>query len=328
VQTTAAAPDPTTAAPSPDALVEVVEVAARDGLQSEPTVLPTEVKVELLRRAVRAGLRRVEAVSFVNPDRVPQMADAEAVMAALHADEDLVTLRPSWIGLVLNPRGFERAAATGVDEVNSVVVCTDTFARRNQGRDSAGLIEGSAEVVAAARAAGIRSAVTLTAAFGCPYEGEVDEDRLGSVLTDVLASGPDEVALADSIGAAVPTEVRRRVAVARELIGDRPTTLRCHFHNTRNTGLANALAAVESGVGVLDAALGGIGGCPFAPNATGNIPTEDLLYLLHRSGWTTGVDLTAACEIVPWLEGVLGHTAPGYLSKAGIFPDNARGTAT
>jgi hydroxymethylglutaryl-CoA lyase len=310
--------------PAPDR-VDVVEVAARDGLQSEPTVLPTAVKVDLIGRAVRAGLRRVEAVSFVNPDRVPQMADAEAVMAALHADPELGSMDPSFIGLVLNPRGIERAVATGVDEVNSVVVCTDTFARRNQGRDTAGLIEGSAAVVAAARSAGIGSSVTLTAAFGCPYEGEVGEDRLTWVLEQVLASAPDEIALADSIGSAVPADVRRRVSLARDVVADRPTVLRCHFHNTRNTGLANALAAAESGVRVLDAALGGIGGCPFAPNATGNIPTEDLLYLLHRSGWSTGVDLAAACDVVPWLERVLDHPAPGFLSKAGIFPDNARG---
>ena len=302
--------------------MEVVEVAARDGLQSEPKVLNTATKVELVRRMVAAGFRRIETVSFVNPDRVPQMADAEAVMTALNESRSGTE---SFIGLVLNHKGLSRAIDAGVDEVNAVVVCTDTFAQRNQGRETDGLIEEAAAVVAGARAAGMRTTVTLTAAFGCPYEGEVPADRFADVLQRTLATAPDEVALADSIGAAVPADVRDRVAVARDVIGDRPVALRAHFHNTRNTGLANAIAAVESGIGVLDASLGGVGGCPFAPAATGNIPTEDLLYLLERSGWATGVDLAAACEVVPWLAAQLGHDVPGYLSKAGIFPGNARG---
>ncbi|MFZ4518304.1 MAG: hydroxymethylglutaryl-CoA lyase [Microthrixaceae bacterium] len=305
--------------------VEIVEVSARDGLQSDPTLLPTADKVELITRAVRAGLRRVETVSFVNPARVPQMADADEVMAALLADDDTRALGAAYIGLVLNDRGLDRALTTGVDEVNAVVVATDTFARRNQGRDTAGLLDTAAAVVAGARDAGLGTSVTVAASFGCPYEGEVPAERLRWVLEQVVAAGPDEVALADSIGAAVPADVRARVALAREVVGDAPVRLRCHFHNTRNTGLANALAAVEAGVHVLDSSLGGIGGCPFAPNATGNIPTEDLLYLLHRSGHDTGVDLAAACAVVPWLEERLEHPAPGYLSKAGIFPDVARG---
>lgn len=305
--------------------VQVVEVSPRDGLQSDPTLLPTTAKVDLITRAVRAGLRRIETVSFVNPERVPQMADAEDVMAALHADHDTRALGPSYIGLVLNPRGLGRAVDVGVDEVNVVVVATDTFARRNQGRDSAGLVAAATEILEGARAAGLASSVTVAASFGCPYEGEVDLGRLAGVLEGVVSAGPDELALADSIGAAVPADVVERVALARDVIGDAPVRLRCHFHNTRNTGLANAIAAVDAGVGVLDASLGGIGGCPFAPNATGNIPTEDLLYLLHRSGHDTGVDLAAACEVVPWLEDQLGHGAPGYLSRAGIFPDSARG---
>jgi hydroxymethylglutaryl-CoA lyase len=308
--------------PSP---VEIVEVSPRDGLQSDPTLLPTSDKVELITRAVRAGLRRIEVVSFVNPERVPQMADAEAVMSALLADRDTRSLGARYIGLVLNRRGLDRALEVGVDEINAVVVATDTFARKNQGKDTAGLVGEVADILAGARAAGLASSVTVAAGFGCPYEGEVSTARLASVLERVVAAGPDEVALADSIGVAVPADVTERVALARDVIGDRGVRLRCHFHNTRNTGLANAVAAVDAGVGVLDSSLGGIGGCPFAPNATGNIPTEDLLYLLHRSGHDTGIDLAAACDIVPWLEDRLGHAAPGYLAKAGIFPDNARG---
>jgi hydroxymethylglutaryl-CoA lyase len=305
--------------------VQIVEVSARDGLQSDPTLLGTDAKVELIARAVRSGLRRIETVSFVNPKRVPQMADAEAVMAALHADASLAALDPSYIGLVLNRRGLDRAVDCAVDEVNAVVVCTDTFARRNQGQDAEGLLNTAAEVCRDARAAGIPTSVTMAATFGCPYEGEVPVERLRWVLGRVVEAAPDEIALADSIGVATPVDVRERLALARELVDGTGIALRCHFHNTRNTGLANAVAAVEEGVGVLDSSLGGIGGCPFAPNATGNIPTEDLCYLLERMGYGTGVDLGAAVGIVPWLEATLDHPAPGYLAKAGIFPASALG---
>lgn len=308
-----------------DRTVELVEVAPRDGLQADPTHLPTAAKVELITRAVRAGLRRVEAVSFVNPKRVPQMADADDVMAALRADEATRSLGASYIGLVLNARGLERAIDTGVDEVNAVVVATDTFARRNQGKDTGALLDEVAGVVEGARAAGIATSVTVAASFGCPYEGEVDVSRFSWVLERLRSVAPDEVALADSIGVAVPADVVDRVGLAGDVLAGTGVRLRCHFHNTRNTGLANAIAAVDAGVRVLDASLGGIGGCPFAPNATGNIPTEDLVYLLHRSGYSTSVDLPGACDIVTWLEGALEHAAPGYLSKAGIFPDIARG---
>lgn len=305
--------------------VEIVEVAARDGLQSDPTILDTWTKVDLIGRAVRAGLRRVEAVSFVNPARVPQMADAEDVMCALRADTSLAALDPSYIGLVLNPRGLQRAVDAGVDEVNAVAVCTDTFARRNQGKDSDGLVQDVADICADARDAGIPVSVTLAASFGCPYEGEVPVERLRSVLERVVAASPDEIALADSIGVATPVDVRERVELARSLTAGTGIALRCHFHNTRNTGLANATAAVEAGVRVLDSSLGGIGGCPFAPNATGNIPTEDLAYLLERMGWSTGVDLDALVAVVPWLETAVRHPVPGYLAKAGIFPASALG---
>lgn len=308
--------------------VQIVEVSPRDGLQSEATVVSTTDKVELIRRALGAGLRRIETVSFVNPDRVPQMADAEAVMAALHADATLAAHDPSYIGLVLNRRGLDRATEARVDEVNAVVVCTDTFARRNQGQDTQGLIDEVTGICAAARRAGLPLSVTLAASFGCPYEGEVPLTRLRSVLDQVVAAGPDEIALADSIGVATPVDVRARVALADELLAGTDITLRCHFHNTRNTGLANAATAAEAGVTVLDSSLGGIGGCPFAPNATGNIPTEDLAYMLERMGYATGLDLPAAVEVVPWLESIVEHPVPGLLARAGIFPTSARGAET
>lgn len=310
---------------NPDHHVQIVEVAPRDGLQSDPTMLTTAQKVDLISRIVRAGLRRVETVSFVNPRRVPQMADAEAVMAALRADRELEATGASYIGLVLNRRGLDRAVEAGVDEVNAVAVCTDTFARRNQGMDAWSLVDEVVGICAAARALGLPVSVTLAASFGCPYEGEVTLDRLRTMLERLLAAGPDEVALADSIGVATPLDVRERVGLADELLAGTSTALRCHFHNTRNTGLANAVAAVEAGVGVLDSSLGGIGGCPFAPNATGNIPTEDLVNLLQRMGYATGVDLHALVREVPWLEAAVAHPVPGYLSKAGIFPDCALG---
>ena len=304
--------------------VTIVEVAARDGLQSDPTLLSTEHKVELITRAVRAGVRRIEAVSFVNPARVPQMADADEVMAALHADTETRALGASYIGLVLNERGLERAQQTGVDEINVVVMCSDTFAQRNQGRDATSLLDAAAEICAGAARLGLPTSVTVSASFGCPYEGEVPVERLRWVLERVVAMGPAELALADSIGAAVPTDVTDRLAVAREVIGPAPVAVRCHFHNTRNTGLANAAAALAAGVRTFDASLGGIGGCPFAPGATGNVPTEDLLYMLERMGYRSGIDLDALTANVPWVERVLDHPVPGALAKAGNFPSGVR----
>ncbi len=299
--------------------IQIIEVSARDGLQSDPTMLDTATKVALITKAVQAGLRRIETVSFVNPKRVPQMADADAVMAALLADNETRNLGASYIGLVLNRRGLERAVQTSVDEINVVVVASDTFAERNQGAPSAALLDAAAEICSDARSAGLFASVTIAASFGCPYEGAVPLDRLEWVLSRVAECGVGEVALADSIGVAVPPDVRERFALAADVLGSN-VRLRGHFHNTRNTGLANALAACESGATVLDASLGGIGGCPFAPNATGNVPTEDVVYLLERSGYTTGVDIDQMLAIPPWMEGVLGHSVPGYASKAGWFP--------
>ena len=248
-------------------------------------------------------------------------------MAALHADAALESLGASYIGLVLNRRGLDRAIDSGVDEVNAVVVATDTFARRNQGRDVQALVDEVAGICADARAEGLPVSVTVAASFGCPYEGEVPLDRLAALLEQVMAAGPDEVALADSIGVATPVDVRQRVALADELRAGTDTTLRCHFHNTRNTGLANAYAAVQAGAVALDASAGGIGGCPFAPAATGNIPTEDLVYMLHRSGVQTGVDLDHLLDTGRWLQEALGRPVPSMLLKAGDFPRPAQQAA-
>jgi len=293
--------------------VEVVEVSPRDGLQSEDTILDARTKIELITRAVDAGIRRIEVCSFVNPARVPQMADAEEVLAGLPPRDDV-----TYIALVLNQRGFDRAVDAGVREINVVAITTETFAQRNQGTTSEGTVAAFETIAPMAIDAGIRPTLTISASFGCPYEGEVLAERVVEIARRGAAAGAAEIALADSIGAAVPTDVVERLTAAREVIGD--AALRAHFHNTRNTGLANAYAAVEVGVDALDASLGGIGGCPFAPNATGNIPTEDLVYLLERMGVDTGLDLQALADVVPWIETQLGTRVPGLLSKAGLFP--------
>ena len=296
--------------------VTVVEVAARDGLQNDDAELTTAQKVELVRRAVEAGVTRVEVASFVNPARVPRMADAEAVVAGLVADG--TSGRAALIGLVLNARGFERASATAVDEVNLVVMASDTFSQRNQGMTTEAAVRTVEEVVPLARAAGLVATVTLSATFGCPYEGEVPLARVVGLAARVAATGVEELAIADTIGVAVPADVRARAGAVRAVTGD--VRLRAHFHNTRNTGYANALAAYESGITVLDASLGGIGGCPFAPRATGNIATEDLAYLLERSGISTGLDLDALVAASDWLGEQLGRPTPALVSKAGGFP--------
>jgi hydroxymethylglutaryl-CoA lyase len=303
--------------------VEIVEVAARDGLQSEPTIVSARDKVELVRRAVAAGVRRAEAVSFVNPARVPQMADAVEVMALLNAPGGLDRRgEVSLGGLVLNARGLDQALDAGVDEINVVVVCSDTYAEHNQGRTTAQLVDVWCDVASRARAAGLPASVTLASAFGCPFEGELSLDRLARVVESIVVVAPDELSLADSIGVATPVDVAERVSLVRAIAPG--VTLRAHFHNTRNTGLANAVAAIAAGVRTLDASLGGLGGCPFAPDSTGNIPTEDIVYLLERMGHPTGIDLDALIASVPWLESVVDHPVPGLLAKAGNFPGERR----
>jgi hydroxymethylglutaryl-CoA lyase len=299
------------------AQVEIFEVGPRDGLQNEPGVVPTATKIELIERMIAAGLRRIEVASFVNPARVPQMADAEEILRRLPRRVGV-----SYVGLVLNRRGFDRAVAAGCDEIGMAVVASDTFNRRNQGASTAESIAAWHDIAAAARAAGIRAQVTISAVCGCPFEGEVPSARVVDIARQVAESAPCEIALADTIGVGVPAQVTDLVHQVGAAVASIP--LRGHFHNTRNTGLANAYAAVEAGIRVLDASLGGIGGCPFAPAATGNIPTEDLVYMLHRSGFETGVSLEKLIDASGWLQERLGRPVPGMLVKAGGFPGTAR----
>ena len=293
--------------------IEIVEGGARDGLQNEAAQVPTTVKLEFIRRALDAGIRRIEVASFVSPRRVPQMADAEAIFAGLPRREGV-----SHVGLVLNRAGFDRAAAAGCREIGMVVFATDEFNRRNQGVASADSVRTWIEIAAAAHVAGIRAQVTISAACGCPFEGEVPVSRVVGLSQAVAEAAPFEIAIADTIGVGVPGQVAEIFGrVAEALPG---MTLRGHFHNTRNTGLANAYAAVMAGAKVLDASLGGLGGCPFAPAATGNIPTEDLVYMLDRMGIETGIDLDRAIDVARWVEPHVGHGVPGMLAKAGAFP--------
>ena len=293
--------------------IEIVEVGPRDGLQSEPGVMPTAAKVEFIERLIDAGLRRLEVTSFVNPKKVPQMADAEQVLAGLNKRPDV-----HYVGLVLNQKGFERAVAAGCNEIGMAVVASDTFNRRNQGVGTEESIAAWLEIAKAAHAAGVRPQVTVSAAFGCPFEGEISVDRVIEVAKRVAEANPYEVAFADTIGVGVPSQVTEILGRAREALPG--VRLRAHFHNTRNTGLANAYAAVEAGVSALDSSAGGIGGCPFAPAATGNIPTEDLVYMLQRMGVSTGIDLDKLLATGEWLQQTLGRNVPGMLLKAGGFP--------
>lgn len=318
--------DPKTMTTSPDGDgslaierdVEIVEVAPRDGLQNDPALLSTQQKVDLINRCVGAGVRRIEVASFVNPKRVPQMADAEAVLDALPTKESAPETKASWIGLVLNARGFHRASQTQVDEINLVVMVTDTFSEKNQGMPTEAAIATVEEVVPLANAVGVKTSVTMSASFGCPYEGEVPIGRVADIAGRLAAAGVGEIAVADTIGVAVPRDVSKRIAAVFGTVGSVP--LRVHVHNTRNTGYASALAAYEAGVRVLDSSLGGIGGCPFAPRATGNIATEDLVFALERSGIRTGLDLDALIRTSDWLGEQLGRTTPGLVAKAGPFP--------
>jgi len=288
----------------------ICDVGPRDGLQNEDTTLSPAVRAELCDRLAAAGVPRVEAVSFVNPKRVPQMAGAEEVMAAIDRREGTI-----YAGLVLNERGYERALAAGVDEVHYAFPVTDEFARRNQNTTVEGALETSDILVNRAANDFIRITVTLSVAFGCPFEGAVDPDRVLEIARRVAATGPDEIVLADTIGVGVPSQVETLVGGVAAL----GATVGAHFHNTRNTGYANAVAAVEAGATVLDASLGGTGGCPFAPRATGNIATEDLVYLLHGMGHETGIDLDALIGDAAWLGEQLGKELPGQLHKAGTF---------
>ena len=294
--------------------IEIVEVGPRDGLQNEKAILPTEAKLELIRRLEACGARRIEAVSFVNERRVPQMAGAEAIMEALpHA------AGRSRIGLVLNERGWDRAIDAKVDEANVVVCVTDEFGIRNQGAPVAAQMAALAEICRRQRVEGGPSiSVTFSVAFGCPFAGEVSEDQVTALAREAGALGVGEIALADTIGVADPWTVSARIEAVRKVAP--AARLRMHFHDTRNTGLANAFASVEAGVSVLDASCGGLGGCPFAPNATGNIATEDLVYMLERAGYETGYDLAGLIEVGRWISEAIGQPVHSALGRAGGFP--------
>ncbi|BCM83884.1 hydroxymethylglutaryl-CoA lyase [Methylobacterium indicum] len=293
--------------------VEIVEVGPRDGLQNDSRLLSTDAKVEMIRRLAEAGLRRIEAASFVNPKRVPQMADAEAVLARV---VDLPGVSVS--GLVLNARGFERALTAKLREISFVAVATDTMAARNQGTTARGLVETWSDLAVRAKDAGLFRSVTIAVAFGCPFEGEVALDRVIDIARAVAESGVDEISLADTIGVATPRMVEERFAALARAVPGVP--MRAHFHNTRNTGYANADAALRSGVTVLDASLGGLGGCPFAPGATGNIATEDLVSMLERDRVASGISLEALRDATRWLEGEMGRRLPGHAAHVTPWP--------
>lgn len=292
--------------------VQIVEVGPRDGLQNEAVTVGTDAKAAYIKALIEAGATRIEAASFVHPRRVPQMADAEQVMARVPRPPGV-----SYAGLVLNMRGLERGLAAGIDEANAVVVATETFCRRNQGMSVAEAVRSFGEISRRARAAGLKVTATVGASFGCPFEGEVAPSRVAELARQCADAGADEIALADTIGVGVPADVHRLVEAVREVTG---LPLRFHFHNTRNTGYANALAAIEAGASALDSSCGGIGGCPFAPAATGNVATEDLAYALRRSGLDSGLDLARLVAAAALIEGELGASVPALLGRAGDFP--------
>lgn len=297
--------------------VEIVEVSPRDGLQNEKVLVSTDDKIALIEQAVAAGAKRIEAVSFVNPKAVPQMADADDVMRRLRGNRDLRAEGVAIAGLILNKRGFDRAVAAQVDEVNFAIVASETFNKRNQGAAIADTMKDIVDVAAQAKDAGLRYTVTIGAAFGCPFEGEVPVERVFGMVDELAALGVTEIALADTIGVGDPWKVEQLVEGSRQRAPK--ADIRLHLHDTRNTGVANAYAAVRAGVKVLDASIGGIGGCPFAPAATGNIATEDTVYMLERMGVKTGFDIDRLIATAQWLGG-MGLRTSGALMKSGPFP--------
>jgi hydroxymethylglutaryl-CoA lyase len=293
--------------------LELVEVSPRDGLQNEPDIVSTENKLALIEKILAAGFRRLEAASFVNPKKVPQMADGEAVFAGLPRRNDA-----TFIALALNPRGVERALAAGAKEINYVFCASDGFSIRNNGGTVEETFRVWPEAAHKARNGGARLSATVSTAFGCPFDGEVSVARVVAVAEMCAQQDIFELALADTIGVAAPSDVRERFRAVRAALPG--VQLRAHFHNTRNTALANAVAAVEEGVRVLDGSLGGIGGCPFAPGAAGNVPTEDLAYMFARMGFDAGVDLDRAIDAAKFIGGVLGRQTPGMVSRAPKWP--------
>lgn len=300
--------------------IELVEVGPRDGLQNEVGVVSTQDKLALISQMIDFGARRLEVASFVHPKRVPQMADAESVIAGLPDRPDT-----TYIGLVLNKRGVMRALATredaagrpvrGIDQIGSVVVASDTFGQKNQGQTIAEGIAENRDMIRFAKAEGLRAQITISAAFGCPFEGEVRPETVLAIAEELAGEEPEEIALADTIGVGVPMQVTDLFSKLGELL-DGKIPMRCHFHNTRGTGIANAWAAYGAGVRVFDASLGGLGGCPFAPNATGNIATEDLIYMMENSGVVTGISLTDAIATNHWFADTLGRELPSMVARA------------
>lgn len=299
--------------------IQIVEVGPRDGLQNEKAILDPATRAELVLRLEAAGAKRIEAVSFVHPKLVPQMAGAEEVMAALPSAPGR-----SRIGLVLNGKGYDRALGTGVDEVNVSLSVTDGFGLKNQGlavRDQVAMLSG---ILAGRRNSEGGDApvpslsVVLSCVWGCPFDGEVSVAQVSDLVAEIAAMGVAEIGLADTIGVGDPWSVTRKIEAAKAVAPD--STLRLHFHDTRNTGVANAYAAVQAGVDVLDASVGGIGGCPFAPGATGNVATEDLVYMLERAGHSTGYDFDALIGTARWIGEKIGRPGPSALSRAGGWP--------
>ena len=290
--------------------ITVCDVGPRDGLQNEATHLEPAIRAELVNRLAAAGVPRIETVSFVNPQRVPQMAGAEEVVAGIEREPGVV-----YAGLALNEKGYERLLATGLDEVHYAFAATETFNQRNSNASVEESLQAAERIVQRAHTDGIRATVTIGASFGCPFEGAVDPSRVLSLAGRLVEAGFGEIVFADTIGVAVPRQVRELVAEGVEL----GVPVGVHLHNTRNTGFANALAALEAGAVVFDASVGGIGGCPFAPRATGNIATEDLVYLLIGEGVEMGIDLDGLIRVAEWLEGLLGRQLPGQVYRAGAF---------
>ncbi len=290
--------------------VTVCDVGPRDGLQNEATTLPPETRAELVNRLAGAGLPRIEAVSFVNPARVPAMAGAEEVAAGVAGREGT-----ELAGLVLNERGYDRLRATELDRLSLTFAATDSFSRRNANQSVDEAIAAAGRILARARDDGVPSTVTISVAFGCPFEGAVPPERVLGFAEEAVTLGAHEVVFADTIGVATPTQIRHMVVEGLKFA--RPVGV--HLHDTRATGLANAWAGLEWGATIFDGSVGGIGGCPFAPKATGNVATEDLVYLLHGEGVDTGVDLDALIGVAEWLEGVLGRQLPGRVYRAGTF---------
>lgn len=291
--------------------VVICDVGPRDGLQNESMVLPAASRAALIDRLALSGLKRIECVSFVNPRLVPAMAEPEDVMNA-------VSRRPGvrYSALAMNLRGYERALAAGMTEIRYGFAATDEFGLRNQNRTAQQGVEAAIEMIKRARQDGVRISIAISTAFGCPFAGPVAPASVLKLVEQLADEPPDEVSLADTIGVAVPPQVRELVAAIKSF----PSESGVHFHDTRNTGVANSIAAVEAGADVIDASVGGTGGCPFAPRATGNVATEDVVFALHRMGVDTGIDLDSLIDTALWLGESLGKTMPSALSKAGPFP--------